>query len=127
MSFWDWFFVPLWILTPFVMIFGAQAVFGDHLLLIILVLVYALGTIPYFMSKRGPRSPKPPARSAPGRHDAFATESADPSQNVNGRLARFMRILGNLTFPIEVLFVIVFVILMVLGTVLRVLLDPLSP
>jgi hypothetical protein len=38
-----------------------------------------------------------------------------------------MRVLGNLTFPIEVLFVIVFVILMVLGTVLRVLLDPLSP
>jgi hypothetical protein len=60
MSFWDWFFVPLWIMTPFVMIFGAQAVFGDHLLLIILVLVYALGTIPYFMSKRAHEAPNRP-------------------------------------------------------------------
>ena len=110
---WDWFFVPLWVLCVLVFLFGAQAVFGGNLYLMGAGIIYVLATIPYFIGKDRNRKESRPKQEGPGRHDAFAVESQDPSENALTSWSRVKRKLGNLSFPIEILFVIVVVAVMV--------------
>lgn len=64
LSFWDWFFIPLWILSIPVGILGAQGVVGGNPVLLAVLLAYCGGSVPYLIAKgRKWQRPKRTTRS----------------------------------------------------------------
>ena len=82
LGFWDWFFVPLWLLTLPVFLYGSRTLLHQNLWLLLLFLLYVLGTIPYFWAK-GRRSKS--GLTASTTDNTTSTDVATPMVDDSGR------------------------------------------